>query len=131
MVCEVASDVANHLNGFSTIFINSFAVIEFSNPILHRIWLKFYPRVRYQATYPIYHKTQKFSTVKALTADETRFRQLSDFSSDKFKFCRFNPLSTSKLFLRHFVDYGQELTSCRRHGLSKSSDFWGCYISRA
>ena len=115
--------MANHLNGFSTISINSFAVSEFSNPILRRIRLKFYPRVRYRATYPIYRKNQKFFTVKALAADEMRFRQLTDFSSKKFKFCQFNPLSTLKLFLRRFVDSGQESTSRRRHGLSKLSIF--------
>ena len=73
-----------HLMNFSsTIPIYSFAATEFSNPIWRRIWLKFYPRVGYRATYPIHHKNKKFLTVKALAADETRFQQLIDFSSPK------------------------------------------------
>ena len=58
----------------STIPINSFAATEFSNSILRQIWLKFYPRVRHRATYLMYHKNQKILTIKALAADETRFR---------------------------------------------------------
>ena len=81
---QVAGDVAKPPNKFlSTIPINSFAATEFSTLILRRIWLKFYLHVGYQATYPIYCKNKKFSTVKALAADETRFRQLIDFPSSK------------------------------------------------
>ena len=74
----------DHLMNFSsTIPICSFAATEFSHPIWRRIWLKFYPRVGYQATYPIYCKNWKFFTVKARATDKTRFWQLTDFSSLK------------------------------------------------